>query len=111
MNDFIRQLDTSIASYIELQHSLGYDFQRQASTLRGFLRHVEGGHLQGPLTQAIVLDFVRLRNATANCRAVRYGVLRRFAEYFAVYDSSTERLDPRALPRSRAIPLPRILSD
>lgn len=59
----------------------------------------------------MVLDFVRVRNATANCRAVRYGVLRRFAEHFAVYDSDTERLDPRALPRSRAIPPPRILSD
>jgi integrase len=111
MNDFIRQLDRSIESYIQLQHSLGYDFEKQASTLRAFLGDVKNRQLQGPLTQAIVLDFVRFRNATANCRAVRYGVLRRFAEYFAVYDSRTERLDPRALPRSRAIPPPRILTD
>ena len=33
MNDFIRQLDRSIESYIQLQHSLGYDFEKQASTL------------------------------------------------------------------------------
>ena len=111
MNDFSKALGTSIGNYIELQHSLGYAFRKQASTLHAFLRYVEGGQVQGPLTQEIVLDFVRLRDATANCRAVRYGVLRRFAEYLAVYDSRTERLDPRALPRSRAIPPARILTD
>jgi integrase len=38
-------------------------------------------------------------------------VLRRFCEYLAVYDARTEALDSRALPRSRAIPPPRILND
>jgi hypothetical protein len=32
-------------------------------------------------------------------------------QYLAVYDPWTETLDPRALPGSRAIPPPRILSD
>ena len=36
-------------------------------------------------------------------------LLRRFAEYLAIYDPQTAMLDPRALPRSRAIPPPRIL--
>jgi integrase len=67
--------------------------------------------LAGPLTQQMALDFACSRGATANCRAVRYAVLRRFAAYLAVYDSHTQSLDPRALPRSRAIPPPRILSD
>src|SRR5213593_615703 len=99
MNDFARALANSVNNYIELQHSLGYIFGKQASTLHAFLRYVKDGDLQGPLTQTMVLEFVRL-DETANCRAVRYGVLRRFAEYLAVYDVRTERLDPRALPRS-----------
>jgi integrase len=44
-------------------------------------------------------------------RAVPYGVIRRFAEYLAVFDSRTERLVPRALLRARGIPAPRILDD
>jgi integrase len=48
---------------------------------------------------------------TANVRARRYGVVRQFAEYLAVFDLRTEALDPRALPRSRAVPPARILSD
>ena len=30
----------------------------------------------------------------ANGRAIRYGVLRRFCEYLAIYDPRTEALDP-----------------
>src|SRR5215211_367372 len=111
MNDFARALATRIESYIELQRSLGYVFRKQAATLRAFLQFVEKAQLEGPLTQQMALDFVCSCGATANCRAVRYAVLRRFAEYLAVYDPRTQPLDPRALPRSRAIPPPRILTD
>jgi integrase len=111
MNDFTRVLTMRVACYIELQHSLGYAFHKQASTLHAFLQYTEVARLEGPLTQDMVLDFVRLHNASANCRAVRYGVIRRFTQYLAVYDSRTPVLDPRALPRSRAIPPARILSD
>jgi integrase len=38
-------------------------------------------------------------------------VLRRFCDYLAIYDSQTEARDPRAFPRCRAVPPPRILSD
>lgn len=111
MTDFTTTLAKRIQSYVALQRSLGYAFRQQAATLGAFLRHVETNRLEGPLTQQMALDFVRSGPATANCRAVRYAVLRRFAEYLAVYDSRTQSLDPRALPRSRAVPPPRILSD
>lgn len=111
MNDFTSTLAQRIESYVELQHSLGYAFQKQAAILRAFLDYVAGTPLEGPLTQQQALDFVRSRDVTPNGRAVQYGVLRRFAEYLAVYDSRTGWLDPRALPRSRAIPPPRILSE
>ena len=59
----------------------------------------------------MVLNFVVSWNGSANGRAIRYGVVRRFADYLAIYDPQTEALDPKALPRSRAVPPPRILSD
>jgi integrase len=42
-------------------------------------------------------------------RARRYAVLKNFADYFSVFDPRTEALDPRALPRSRAISPIRLL--
>jgi integrase len=67
--------------------------------------------LDGPLTRDMALNFVFSWEGTANGRAIRHGVVRRFCEYLAIYDPRTEALDPRALPRSRAIPPPRILTD
>jgi integrase len=67
--------------------------------------------LDGPLTQETALNVVFSWDGTTNGRAIRNGVVRRFAEYLAIYDPQTAVLDPRALPRSRAIPPPRILSD
>jgi integrase len=74
-------------------------------------RFVAAEGLDGPLKQDVVLRFVLSWEGTANGRAIRHGVVRRFCDYLAIYDPRTEELDPRALPRSRAISPPRILSD
>ena len=111
MSVFAKMLAEKVQSYIELRRSLGYAFKKQAATLRAFVRHVESEQLGGPLTKGMALNFVLSFTGTANGRAIRHGVLRRFCEYLAVYDARTEALDRRALPRSRAIPPPRILSD
>ena len=111
MSGFAKMLAEKVESYIELRRSLGYSFRNQAATLRVFARFVETERLVGPLTRAMALDFVLSIEGAANGRATRHGVLRRFCEYLAVFDARTEALDPRALPRSRAIPPPRILSD
>lgn len=76
-----------------------------------FVRYVESSELDGPVTRDMALNFVLSFSGPANSRAIRHGVLRRFCEYLAVYDARTDALDRRALPRSRAIPPPRILSD
>jgi integrase len=111
MNDFDSTLAQRIESYVGLQCSLGYAFRKQAAILRAFRHHVAATSREGPLTQQMALEFVRSRDLTPNGRAVQYAVLRRFAEYLTVYDARTQRLDPRALPRSRAVPPRRILSD
>jgi integrase len=110
MNAFAKILAEKVESYIELRRSLGYAFKKQAATLRAFVQFVEAEQLDGPLTKAMVLNFVLSIEGAANGRATRHGVLRRFGEYLAVFDARTEALDPRTLPRSRAIPPPRILS-
>ena len=111
MSAFAKILADKVESYIELRRSLGYSFKKQAATLRAFARFVGTEQLDGPLTQGMALNFVLSIEGAANGRAIRHGVLRRFCEYLVVYDARTEALDPRALPRSRAIPPPRILSD
>jgi integrase len=111
MNEFARTLASRIGGYVELRRSLGYGFCNQAATLCAFLRYVESHRFDGPLTQDIALEFVLSADVTGNVRARRYAVLRRFAEYFAMYDAHTEVLDSRALPMSRAVLPPRILND
>ena len=111
MSRFARELADRVESYIALRRSLGFAFQKQASVLRALARYVEAAQLEGPLTRDRALGFIFSREGTANGRATRHGILRRFCEHLAIYDPRTEPLDSHALPRSRAIPPPRILSD
>ncbi|MDX8455326.1 hypothetical protein RFM98_21560 [Mesorhizobium sp. VK9D] len=111
MTAFARFLGEKAERYIELRHSLGYAFNKQAGTLRAFVRYVERAQLDGLATRTLALDFALSFSGAANSRVTRHGVLRRFYEYLAVYDARTEALERRAFPRSRAIPPPRILSE
>jgi integrase len=111
MTAFASTVGISVQRYIALQHSLGYQFQKQAASLQAFLRYLRSRHSQGPLSQALALQFVMASQLTPNGRAIGYAVIRRFAQYHAAFDPGTEAFDRRALPRSRAIPPPRILSD
>jgi integrase len=111
MTVFAAFLGEKLERYIELCCSLGYAFNKQAATLRAFVRHVERSQVDAPATRTMALNFVLSFSGAANSRAVRHGVLRRFYEYLAAYDPRTETLEFRAFPRSRAIPPPRILSE
>jgi len=111
MSRFAKTLADRVEGYIALRRSLGYAFQKQASILRVLAQYVEALQLDGPLTADLALGFVLAWQGTANGRAIRHGVVRRFCEYLAIYDARTETLDRHAFPRSRAIPPPRILSD
>ncbi|MDA9406990.1 MULTISPECIES: tyrosine-type recombinase/integrase [Bradyrhizobium] len=111
MTAFAAFLGDKVERYIELRRSLGYAFNKQAGTLRAFVRYVERSQLGAPATRTMALDFVLSFGGAADSRAVRHGVLRRFYEYLVVYDPQTEVLERKAFPRSRAIPPPRILSE
>lgn len=111
MSMFATTLANRMESYIALQRSLGYQFRKQAASLRAFVRYVQSSDASGPLSQALAVDFVMTGDLTPNGRAVCYGVIRRFAQYYAAFDLCTESFDCIALPRSRAVPPPRILSE
>ena len=111
MNTFACHLVHHINRYVELRRSLGYSFKTQATTLRAFGRFVKRRAEAGPLTQQLVLTFVLECQVTPNVRAQRYAFLRNFADYFSIFDSRTEDLDPQVLPRSRAVPPARLLEE
>jgi len=111
MSTFATTLANKMENYIALQRSLGYQFRKQAASLRAFLRYVQSSNATGPLAQALAVDFVMTSDLTPNGRAICYAVIRRFAEYYAAFDICTESFDRLALPRSRAVPPPRILSE
>ena len=108
---FATTLGERVEAYVALRRSLGYSLEKQAGILRELVRYVAAEQADGPLCRRTVLGFIFSQEGTANGRAVRYGVIRRFGDYLAIFDPSTEPLDPKALPRSRAIPPPRILTD
>jgi hypothetical protein len=111
MNSFACHLVDHIHRYVELRRSLGYSFETQAATLQAFGRFVKRRAKAGPLTQHLVLTYLLGCPVTPNVRARRYAVLKNFADYFSIFDSRTEALDPQALPRSRAIPPARLLDE
>lgn len=86
MTAFAAFLGEKVERYIDLRRSLGYAFDKQAGTLRAFVRHVERVELDAPATRTMALDFVLSFGGAANSRAIRHGVLRRFYEYLAFYD-------------------------
>lgn len=111
MSAFASALAAGMESYIALQRSLGYQFRKQATSLHAFLCDARSSNAKGPLSQRLVLDSVMASGLAPNGKAIRYAVIRRFAQYYSAFDPSTEALDPRALPRSRAVAPPRILSE
>lgn len=58
MTAFAAFLSDKVERYIELRRSLGYAFNKQAGTLRAFVRYVERSQLGAPATRTMALDFV-----------------------------------------------------
>ena len=79
MSSFARILANKVEDYITLRRSLGYAFQKQAATLRALVQYAKVEQLDGPLTRDMALNFVLSWEGTANGRAIRHGVVRRFA--------------------------------
>jgi hypothetical protein len=74
MTDFVVFLGEKVERYIELRRALGYAFDKQAGTLRAFVRHIERVGLDAPATRTMALDFVLSFGGAANSRAIRHGI-------------------------------------
>jgi integrase len=111
MSTFSVRLGKHVEAYLTLRRTLGYSLVQPAAILRKLVGYVEAEQLEGPLSSQAVLAFVLSRAATANARATWYGVVRRFSEYLATLDRRIGTLDPKAFPRNRAIPPPRLLTN
>jgi len=111
MSTFSVRLGEHADAYLALRRTLGYSLAKQAAILRELVAYIDAQQHDGPFSLHAVLGFIFSWESTANGRAVRYGVVRRFSEYLAIFDPRTEALDPKAFPRNRAIPPPRLLTD
>ena len=101
-----------LASYVELRQHLGFRFEGQQAILHAFDRYVHEREYHGPLTERLAHDFaLSVADPSTTVPARRYLVVRHFAEYLATYDSSTPRLDPKAILRRRQQPPPFIFTD
>ena len=96
MSSFARTLAIKVEDYVTLRRSLGYAFQKQAATLRALVQYAKVEQLDGPLTRDMALNFVFSWEGTANGRAIRHGVVRRFCEYLARYTTHGRRHSIRA---------------
>ncbi len=112
MKSFNSIIGKRLVAYIDLQRALGFQFERQVSALRTFDEYlVHRGNLQ-PLTQELVEDFASADPfGSADKRARRYNVIRRFCEYLATYDPETPTLDPKLLPRTTSRHPSRVITD
>jgi len=111
MNAFSIKLGEHVEAYVSLRRALGFSLAKQAAILRALVNYVDAEQHGGPLCRRTVLGFIYSWEGTANGRATRYGVVRRFTDYLAIFEPGTDVLDPKAFPRNRAIPPPRILTD
>ncbi|WP_162562922.1 hypothetical protein [Microvirga tunisiensis] len=98
MSTFSSRLSKHVEAYVALRRSLGFSLSKQAAILRALVAYVDAEQHDGPLCRRTVLGFIGSWAGTANGRAVRYGVVRRFSEYLAIFNPRTEALDPKAFP-------------
>ncbi len=112
MKSFQSVIAEYLVAYITLRRALGFQFERQVSALRAFDSYLVQRDNPQPLTQEMVLDFATADpSSSADKRARRYNVVRRFCEYLATYDSKAPALDPKALPRTNTRRACRIITD
>lgn len=94
-----------LADYIRLRRRLGYQMRSQSAVLRMFDMYLCRRRHRGRLSQAVAMAFATSNPAVTRMECWRrYLFVRHFAEYLAIFDPKTPKLDPKALPRSSGRP-------
>jgi integrase len=108
----VTRLGAHVAAYLALQRGLGRKFEGEAKILREFERSLGERSDAAPISQALVVAFATNDPERSAARSSkRYDVVRRFAQYLAVFEPGTSAIDPRALRRHRQRPVPYVLDD
>lgn len=83
-------LKTAVAFYLEGRRRQGFALRSEGILLKNLVEHAqELGH-RGHLTTELVLNWAQLPPAGSPLRASRLGAARRFALFWAVFDSRTQ---------------------
>ena len=107
MTTLADQLD----NYLRLRRQLGYKLTVPGILLRNFVRHLHRNRAKFMTTQAALEWAMLPANIKQRQRAVRLGVVRRFAEYLSAIDPRTEIPAQKLLPFQYRRPTPCLYKD
>lgn len=107
----MKALANHLADYLQLRRQLGYKLVDAGNLLRGFVRYCEE-HKATHITTDLALRWATSPPDIGQAqRAVRFGVVRRFAGYLQSIDSRTEVPDRSILPLRYRRPTPCLYTD
>jgi integrase len=105
-------IEERVSTYLALQRSLGKKYNDETKILCDFQRYCAERSEPVPISQQTVMAFAMNDPKRSAARSwKRYDVVRRFAQYLAIFDPSMSTMDPRALRRHRRKPIPFVLDE
>jgi len=103
----IHSLREAVAYYLQCRRRLGFSLRQEGALLASLVDYAQQTHHRGALTTSLALAWAQLPpQASPLWWASRLGMIRRFARFWAAYDSRTE-VPPRGVfgPTSRRGPV------
>lgn len=87
----IHSLQKAVAYYLQCRRRLGFAMRVDGLLLASLVRHAQQTHHRGALTTSLALAWAQSpQKASPRWWAYRLGTVRRFARFWAAYDSRTE---------------------
>jgi len=101
-----------VNEYVTRRQALGFRMETEKGELMRFAHYVTERGKQGPLTQAIMLEWLGgSPNASRTYQARKLASLRSFSKYLAIYEPRTEIPPAKLFGRTGSRPAPHIYSD
>jgi len=101
-----------VDEYVTRRQDLGFRLETERGELVRFARYVTASGNHEPLTQELILAWLRSSpHASRTYQARRLATLRSFAKYLAIYEPRTEIPPARIFGRTSSRPEPQIYSD
>ncbi|MCX6926146.1 MAG: tyrosine-type recombinase/integrase [Verrucomicrobia bacterium] len=104
-------MTTHLNSYLELRRQLGFKLTKAGLYLRNFVRFAQKQHASFITTKLALQWATQPENIRPRQRAVRLGIVRRFAQYVGTIDPRTEIPPPKLLQIQYCRPTPYLYRD